>query len=280
MLDDDVRIPPPGYRSAPQRRAEEMRRMVYMVGGAAVVVLLAVIGYFVATGSGTQGVPVIQAPSTPVKEKPTDPGGLAVTTQGSGLLTSGSSSVVAPAPEAPDPAALAAAAKQEQPVAKPAPAPASAPASSASAASAPAAGTAPSVVGAQSPAVSIPSVPETPAAPGPKQTAMNVPAPSRQAARVHDLSQEYHSATPETHGAVRVQLAAVDSRDAALREWDHLSHRMPALFAGRRPLISQAQVNGHSWWRVRTAGFSSVAEATQFCRDVRAHGGACTVASF
>jgi hypothetical protein len=65
-----------------------------------------------------------------------------------------------------------------------------------------------------------------------------------------------------------------------MREWDHLSHRMPELFAGRRPIFAQAQVNGHTWWRVRTAGFGSVAEATKFCQDIRAHGSACTVASF
>jgi hypothetical protein len=276
MLDDDVRVPPPGYRSAPQRRAEEMRRMVYLGGGGAVIVLLVVIAYFVATGSGSNGVPVIEAPTTPVKEKPVDPGGLAVTTQGSGLLTSGSSSAVAPAPEVPDPAALAAAATQEQQASQAAkampaiaaqPPVVSAPAQTSAAAPAPA-------------ALSIPSVPETPAAPGSKQMAMTVPPPSRQAAQTHDLAQEYHPQGTPVHGQVHVQLAALDSRDAAMREWDHLSHRMPDLFAGRRPIFSQAQVNGHNWWRLRTAGFTSVAEATKFCEDVRAHGGACTVASF
>jgi len=201
-----------------------------------------------------------------------------VTTQGSGLLTNGSSSAVAPAPETPDPAALAAAAQQEQQASGPQPAkpaattptPTPAPATPAPAQAA----------ATQAPAVSIPSVPETPAAPGSKQTAMNVPPPSKEAAKTRDLAQEYRPAAADHHGPVRVQLAALDSRDAAMKEWDHLSHRMPALFDGRRPIFAQAQVNGHTWWRVRTAGFSSIAEASKFCEDVRAHGSACNVASY
>ncbi len=280
MLDDDVRIPPPGYRSAPQRRAEELRRMVYVGGGAAVVVLLGVIGYYAATGSGAGGsVPVIQAPATPVKEKPVNPGGLSVTTQGSGLLTSGSSTAIAPAPETPDPAALAAAAQQEQQAPSPAPSPKPAP-SAATAVASSAAATQSAATQPQASAVNIPSVPETPAPPGRAQMAMNVPPPSREAARVHDLAQEYHPPAADHHGPVRVQLAALASREAAMREWDHLTRRMPALFAGRRPIFAQADVGGHSWWRVRTAGFGSVAEAERFCRDVRANGSACTVASF
>ena len=50
------------------------------------------------------------------------------------------------------------------------------------------------------------------------------------------------------------------------------------LFDGRRPLFEQAHVNGHTFWRVRTAGFTSVTEAARFCDDVRAQGAACTVA--
>ena len=275
MRDDDLRIPPPGYRSAPQRRAEEMRRMLYICGGAATIVLLAVIAYFVATGGGgSGGMTVIQPPATPVKVKPADPGGLAVTNQGSGLLTNGSSSAVAPAPETPDPAALAAAAKQEQQASTP-PKPAPAPVTPPPPAPAPAAPAA-------APAVSIPSVPETPAKHSSHDMAMTVPPPSRQAAKTHDLAQEYRPSAPAVghHGPVQVQLAALDSRDAALHEWDHLSHRMPDLFAGRRPIIVSATINGHTWWRVRTAGFSSGVEAEKFCRDVRAHGGACNVASF
>ena len=45
MWEDEVRSPPPGYRSAPQRRAAETRRMVVAVGGVGAVLLLGVAGY-------------------------------------------------------------------------------------------------------------------------------------------------------------------------------------------------------------------------------------------
>lgn len=284
MFEDDVRIPPPGYRSAPQRRAAETRRTMMIVAGAGVFVVLCILGYFVATSSsGPDTVPVIEASNTPLKVKPVDPGGLNVNTQTSALLAgSGSGNAnVAPAPEAPDPAGLAAAAQQPAaPSSTAAPAPTASSAAATPSASAMPSSTAPAATApTQAPAVAVRSVPETPAASAPKQTAMNVPPPSKSAAQVHNLAQEY--ATPSGKaGHIRVQLAALESQEAAVKEWQHLSRKMPSLFSGRRPIFVQAQVNGRTYWRVRTAGFASVSEANQFCQDVHAHGGACTVASF
>jgi hypothetical protein len=208
---------------------------------------------------------MIQAPPGPVKVKPADPGGLQVNTQTSALLGSNGSAAganLAPAPEAPDPAALAATANQEQPQPTPPP-------------------PAPAAVKPPAPAVAVLSVPETAAPSAPHQTAMNIPPPSASAAAVHNLAQEYNPPVQSAgHGHVRVQLAALDSQAAALREWEHLAHRMPALFDGRRPIFAEAHVNGHTYWRVRTAGFVSVNEAAQFCHNVRARGAACTVALF
>jgi hypothetical protein len=283
MLQDDIRIPPPGYRSAPQRRAAEARRMLWAAGGVGAVLVVGLAAYFVAAGGGAESVPVIQAAAGPVKVRPTDPGGLAVNTQTSALLggsgAAGDTSL-APAPEAPDPAALAAAAQQEQ--APPAAATPASDASAAAAATVAAVPAPPPPAPAQPAAVSVPSVPETPAASDTEKTAMNIPPPSSGAAQVHNLAEEYNppAARSDDHGHVRVQLAALDSRDAAWHEWDHLTHRMPALFDGRHPIFVEAHVNGHTYWRVRTAGFASVSEATRFCDDVHAQGGACTVASF
>ena len=270
MMEDELRIPPPGYRSGPQRRAAEARRMVVAVGGVGAVLLLCVVGYFAASGGGQEGgVPVIAAPPGAVKVKPDNPGGLQVNTQTSALLGSngsGAGANLAPAPEAPDPAALAAAADQEL-------------TPSQSVASAPPTATA--GVSAAAPAVTVPAVPETPAPPAPQQATMNIPSPSASGAAVHNLTQEYRPPAPSAeHGPVRVQLAALDSQDAALREWERLAHRMPTLFDGRHPIFAEAHVNGHTFWRVRTAGFTSVTEATQFCNDVHARGAACTVAAF
>jgi hypothetical protein len=272
MWEDEVRIPPPGYRSTPQRRAAEARRMMMAVGGVGAVLLLCVGGYYAATSHGSGGVPVIQALPGPIKVKPADPGGLQVSTQSSALLGgdgSGADANLAPAPEAPDPAALAAAANQEQSAAA-APTPTPAPTAAAIPPPPPPA-----------PAVSVASVPETPAMPAPEKTAMNIPPPSPGAAAVHNLAEEYTPPVASAqHGHVHVQFGALGSQQAAARVWDHLAHRMPTLFDGRRPIFAEAHVNGHTYWRVRTAGFASVTEASRFCDDVRARGAACTVALF
>ncbi len=287
MLQDETRIPPPGYRSAPERRAVESRRMMVAAGGIGAVLLLGIVGYFVASGGGPAGVPVIEAPAGPVKVKPTDPGGLQVNGQTSVLLANGGAAAdanLAPAPEAPEPAALAASATHEQLSPAPAPAQAAAPSAAAppsfSVPSAPP--SAPVAAALPPPAVSVPTVPETPVRSEPQRTAMNIRPPSPGAAAVHNLAEEYNPppAGPTGHGHVRVQLAALGSREAALHEWDHLAHRMPTFFRGRRPIFEEAHVNGHTYWRVRTTGFASIKEAAQFCDGLRAQGAACTVASF
>lgn len=273
MMDDELRIPPPGYRSAPQRRAEEMRRMLVIGGAAGLVLLLGVIGYFVVSGGGSDSVPLIQASTQPVKVKPENPGGLTVSTPSGALPGAGGQNVsLAPPPEKPDPAALAAQAQQEQsqPVT-------SQPAAVANPA-APSGGTVAPAPSAQAPAVSIPSIPETAAPPG-KKPAVTVPPPSKEQAKTRNLAQEY-TPPPSTGGSVKVQLAALDSKEAAQRAWDHLVRRMPGLFAGRHPIFVQATVNGRTYWRVRMGGFRSRSEADKFCQDVRAHGGACAIAAF
>jgi hypothetical protein len=292
MQDDEFRIPPPGYRSSAERRAEDMKRMTYLGGAIGVVLLLCIIGYAVVSGGGSDAIPTIQPPATPLKVKPENPGGLAITTPTGGLLggNGGQNVSLAPAPEVPDPAALAAEAKQEQPAVKapqtvaaaaapPAGAMLVAPSASATPTS-PSRAAAGAAAAAMAAPVSIPTVPEKPAAAGPKQVAMTAPAPSRETARVHNLAGEYRPPPPSQTGRVKVQLAALNSKEAAQSAWEHLSRRMPGLFAGRRPIFMEAQVNGRTYWRLRLAGFASIAEARAFCQDVHAHGGACTVAAF
>ena len=276
MWEDEVRIPPPGYRSAPQRRAAEARRTVAAASAIGAVLVLCVIGYLAARTGGSEGVPVIQAPPGSVKVKPDDPGGLQVNSQTSALLGnsgSGGGANLAPAPEAPDPAALAAAADQEQaPATRAAPAPSPAPSAAVI--------STPTVRANSMVAVPVPSVPEIPAPAAPKQTVLNVP-PSAPSAVTQNLAQENDlPASSPDHDHVRVQLAALASQSAAVREWERLAHRMPTLFEGRRPIFAEAHVSGHTFWRVRTAGFATVPDAARFCSDVRAQGAACTVALF
>jgi cell division septation protein DedD len=80
--------------------------------------------------------------------------------------------------------------------------------------------------------------------------------------------------------AALVQLAAVTSEESARSEWQRLEKRMPDLFGHRQPAFSKTERSGHTLWRVRTGGFSDVAQATAFCERVRAKGATCSIADF
>ena len=77
-----------------------------------------------------------------------------------------------------------------------------------------------------------------------------------------------------------VQLAALTSEDAAHTEWQQLIKRMPELLSGHQPNYSRTDRDGHIFWRVRTAGFTDIAQARGFCDHVKAKGGGCSVADF
>ncbi|HBK07173.1 MAG TPA: SPOR domain-containing protein [Acetobacteraceae bacterium] len=77
-----------------------------------------------------------------------------------------------------------------------------------------------------------------------------------------------------------VQLAALTSEESARAEWAQLAKKMPDLLGGRQPSYSKTERDGHTFWRVRTSGFSDVAQARGFCERVRAKGAGCSVADF
>jgi cell division septation protein DedD len=77
-----------------------------------------------------------------------------------------------------------------------------------------------------------------------------------------------------------VQLAALSSEDAARTEWTRLEKRMPDLFNSRQPAVSKFEREGKTFWRLRTGGFSDIAQATAFCEQVRAKGNGCSIAAF
>ncbi len=74
-----------------------------------------------------------------------------------------------------------------------------------------------------------------------------------------------------------VQLAALTSEEAAHGEWQALSKRMPDLLGGHQPSYSRTEHDGHTFWRVRTSGFTDAAQARGFCEKVRAKGVGCSV---
>ena len=87
-------------------------------------------------------------------------------------------------------------------------------------------------------------------------------------------------ARPAAGGGTIVQLAALPTRAAAEAEWQALRRRMPGLLGDRQLILAQATVAGRVWWRVRTAGFTSPAQARGFCTRMRAAGAACDVTPF
>jgi Flp pilus assembly protein TadD len=77
---------------------------------------------------------------------------------------------------------------------------------------------------------------------------------------------------------VQVQFAAVGSEAEAQATWHSLQERMPQLLAGRQPMFTRIERDGHVFWRVRTGGFASGSLADGFCQQVRHAGAACAVA--
>lgn len=233
----------PSYRIARNQGMDPYTKRLVLIASGIGGVLLLVLGAWQATGHRHGAVPVIEADSRPLRVKPDNPGGLAVSGQDDAILSGISSGKegLAPPPETPEPQALQA--PSAPPPAVPAPA-------------APAAVVAPTAELAK-------AAPPAPAKPTPTTVA---PATA--------------SATPGTKAVTVVQLAALPSEAGALAEWQRLSKRMPELLGSRKPAVVKISRDGKTFYRLRTSGFTTVAEAAGFCEQVRAKGAACAVATF
>ena len=82
------------------------------------------------------------------------------------------------------------------------------------------------------------------------------------------------SATPVAEIAaatgIQVQISAAATEDQVNADWQRLLEHLPQLMGGRRPLITRADRNGQVVWRLRTGGFSGLADARAFCDKLRA----------
>lgn len=88
------------------------------------------------------------------------------------------------------------------------------------------------------------------------------------------------SASASGSGVTQVQLAALDSEHAAQAEWERLRHKWPGLLADHEPVVTRAEIGGRTYYRLRTGGFATMAQATDFCAALRAKGAACSLAAF
>lgn len=126
---------------------------------------------------------------------------------------------------------------------------------------------------------------QPPAAAAPQATAPAAQAPATSAQPAPPAAKSAAPATPAqpTPAAgtqTQVQLAALETEQAAMAEWQRLAKKYPDLFANRRPAVSRTEHDGKTFWRLRTGGFADMAAATSFCTQLKAKGGACSLATF
>ena len=263
------------------------RRLAIAAGGIGIV-LAALVGGWSLMGHHGSGIPVIEAPTTPERVKPADPGGLQLmgAEPPPANADAGKGPNLAPGPEAPDPKALQAElnrANKDDPAEPPPAVVAATPAPTKVAATpAPtkvAATPAPAKVAATlAPTTATPAPATVTAAPAATPVPATEPTPPPSVPPPAPKPAPLKPATPTGH--VEVQLAAMDTDALAHAEWARLSHKAPTLFAGRTPSVSTAALAGKTFHRLRTGGFATIADATAFCARVKAVGGACNIASF
>lgn len=252
-MSDDLSIPNPGYRGAragrygmggqplsPRGMDPDTRRMALFAGGVGVVLAL-LIGASALTGHRSGEIPVITADTRPIRVKPENPGGMKIDAAENDVFSGGSDRLNAKL-----------AAPAETPDTKGWHAPAAPP-------------PAPPHVAEQAPVAA-------PAVAPPKIAAEPPRPPAAPPAALPALA--------AASGHASVQLAALSTEQAARGEWQSLAKRMPDLFGHRQPSYSRTEKDGHSYWRVRTAGFTDAAQARGFCEKVRAKGATCSVADF
>ena len=215
------------------------------------------VGAYSTIGNRPHVVPVIEADSRPLRVRPDNPGGMQVAgaeEQIMGGSGSGQADAMAPASESPQPQILRAqiqAAQQAAPV--------------------------------QPPPVQPVSLAAPPPAPAPTISAAPDRRPAAASPMAAKVPASHAVASPATitdAGKTEVQLAALDSEQAAMNEWRRLARRMPELMASRHPAVTKAERDGKTFYRLRTGGFGDIAQATAFCTQVKSSGGGCTIASF
>ena len=276
-MSDNLHIPAESWR-APRRQSRpldpQMIRMGVIAAGALGVVVLGV-GAYAMLSHRSHGIPVVEADSRPIRVRPDNPGGNVAEGTDEAVMGAGghAATSLAPPAETPEPQALRAQIDAAKQAASPPP---------------------PVVAQAAPPALALPAL--QPALPPAQKVSLSVPPPAepsaisalpetkppaRTATRVPPTPAT-HAAAPAapTTGGMQVQLAALESEQAAMTEWQRLSKRMPDLLNAHHPAVMRAEHDGKTVWRLRTGGFTDTAAATAFCSQIRSKGAGCAIASF
>lgn len=238
----------PSYRVARPRFGMESntRRLALAAGVIGAGLLLLVGAYGFGGHKRPTAVPVVEADSRPLRVKPVNPGGMEVSGADDSIMSGAAfgKEAMAPPPEAPAPQVLKAeeARNAARLLAESQPTPVAAAARAA-----------------EPMAIAEPA-------------ARVVPAPVAKPAPV--------VMAPTFGTATQVQLAALPTEEAAMGEWQRLARKMPDLLGSRRAVVSRTEREGKTFFRLRTGGFSDIAQATSFCQQVREKGAGCSIASF
>ncbi len=267
-LDIPVPTDGPSYRVSRARPGMEpnTKRLAIIAGGIGGALVLLIGAYSIGGHRKPAGIPVVEADSRPLRVKPLNAGGLEIAGSDESILSGAviGKEAMAPPPEVPAPQVLKAegARNTAQRLADAQPTPAIADAAPPEPRPASLIETAPPA--AASRPLAIAAIPEQ--------------RPAR-AAPVAKVAAPL-AAAPAAAGGPQVQLGALPSEGAALTEWQRLARKMPDLLASRRPAVSRTEREGKTFFRLRTGGFTDVAQATSFCQHVREKGGGCSIASF
>ena len=247
-----------GESMRPSGGMDDGTKRLALIAGGLGALLVTVVGGWSLLGHRPTGIPVIEAPSGPVRVKPVDPGGMQVMSTQVAQTNGPAATALAAGPEEPAPQALQAevdaARHADAPSTRPVPGVAPAPAVAAK-------------------ADTVPAPVATPPAGG--ITDAPVPAPARALTTTQAAAKPVAPA-----GSYMVQLAALDTEPAAHAEWSHLSHQAPSLLDERTPVIVRVPRGDKAFFRLRVGGFVSLADAHLFCGKAKASGIACTVAEF
>ncbi|KAB8123471.1 SPOR domain-containing protein [Komagataeibacter medellinensis] len=246
------------------------RRLVYGAAGLGGVLVVAIGGWSL-FGHHQGGIPVLGPPPGPVRVKPADPGGMQILGAADGMPADGGVMRLSPPPEQPQPDAMArqygqtatgddtgAAAPVGSAPPGPQPVPAQPPADMAAAPAQPAPPQpSPAQPAAQEEGTQDDAQDESPAAP--PSAPRHLPAPTPRAT----------SGASQGTGSYGVQLAALDTHEAAQKSWSHLASRYPDLFGSYQPSVIEVQKGGKTLYRLRVKGLGK-AQATALCEKAKA----------